>query len=96
MHLSLFELQRRKILIIFVRHHHKLAVLLVHVVLAVIEVVADQLGVNTRPVITAELARLLHLEVEVEGPDRVLTAGGMEVPAVHTEGRGRAGCFQVS
>ena len=45
-------------------------------------VVADQLGVDTSPVITAELTRLLDVNVEVEGPEglAVISAGGGDKP----------------
>ena len=51
-----------------VREDDELAVSLVAPVLAVREVVADQLGVHAGPVVAAEVSGLLHVQVEVEGP----------------------------
>ena len=53
--------------------------LLVRPVLAVREVVADQLGVHTGPGVTAELARLLHVKVEVESPGDRLVQSRSEI-----------------
>ena len=66
------------------RLDEKGAVGLVSSILTVREVVTDQLGVNTGPVLTAELARLLHLTVEVEL--EISTTFLLEIPAVFSQG----------
>ena len=60
------------------------AVGLISLIIAVREVVADQLGVNTGSVITAEVSRLLHLTVKVEV--EISTTLLLEIPAVFSQG----------
>ena len=66
------------------RLDEKGAVGLVSPILAVREVVTDQLGVNTGSVLTTEVSRLLHLTVEVELT--ISTAIIQEIPAVFSQG----------
>ena len=58
------------------------AVPLVSPVLAVSKVITDQLRVDTGPVITAELARLLHGKVKVEGSVDLAGVRAVEVEEV--------------
>ena len=61
------------------------AVGLISSILTVREVVTDQLGVNTGPVITAEVSRLLHFTVEVE-VEISTTIVVLEIPPVFSQG----------
>ena len=62
-------MKRRKIISVIRRNNHKRAIFLIGEVVTVVEVVADELGVNTVAVLTAEAARLVHREVKVEGSE---------------------------
>ena len=70
--------------IFVVREEDDVAVSLVTAILAVREVVADQLGVNTGSVLTTEISRLINLSVKVEVD--LSTTFVLKIPFVLSQG----------